>query len=112
MGYDGQPYGSIQLMPSEFPLKYDQFTDDELLRLSSDRSLLTSEANAALDAEMRKRGLTAEDFAKYQHRVNREQRLETKKRVRKVFGSKWDWEGAIAFFWTGLALALIRWVYI
>ena len=78
-------------MPSEFGPRYDQFTNDELLRLSSDRSLLTSEANSALDAEMHKRGLTAKDFARYQRRLNRGKRLETKRRVRRVFGGKTVW---------------------
>jgi len=44
-----------------FSAEYSERSDDELLRLASDRSSLTNEAAAALDDELRRRNLTAPD---------------------------------------------------
>ncbi len=49
-------------MFTEFQQQYEKLNDDELLRVASDRSSLTDEAKAALDAEMRGRNLTAADI--------------------------------------------------
>ena len=50
-------------MFTEFQQEYGKLSDEELLRLASDSSSLVDEAKAALDCEMRNRGLTHNDLA-------------------------------------------------
>ncbi len=45
-------------MLNDFSTEYSERSDDELLLLASDRASLTTEAAAALDAELRRRNLT------------------------------------------------------
>src|SRR3954470_16476762 len=92
--------------------QYEKLDDQELLRLAADRTSLTDEAALALDAEMRVRGLTAEDAEDYQHLLKREKQRRAKKRS---LASKRDWnsrlETAVAVFWTAVAFALIWTAY-
>jgi hypothetical protein len=96
--------------------QYEKLDDDELLRLASDRTSLIDEAAAALDAEMRNRGLTTEDVTKYQHRLKRVEKLEARRRNKKIFGSKRDrksWvENWVGVFWSVVIIALISMAYL
>ena len=53
-------------MSNDFSTEYSEWGDDELLLLASDPCALTTEAAAALNAELRRRNLTESDQAKYQ----------------------------------------------
>ena len=103
-------------MFTNFRQEYGKLSDEELLQLASDRSSLVEEANAALDSEMRNRGLTHDDQAKHQHLVKRYEQRERRRRVRKLLGNRRDrdsWiETAVMLFWSALAIALISIVYI
>jgi len=103
-------------MFTDFRQEYGKLSDEELLQLASDRSSLVEEANAALDSEMRNRGLTHDDQAKHQHLVKRYEQRERKRRVRKLLGNRRDrdsWvETAVMLFWSALAIALISIAYI
>jgi hypothetical protein len=103
-------------MFTNFRQEYGKLSDEELLQLASDRSSLIEEANAALDSEMRNRGLTHDDQAKHQDLVKRYEQRERRRRVRKLLGNRRDrdsWiETAVMLFWSALAIALISIVYI
>ena len=60
-------------MPIDFSTEYSQRSDDELLQLATQRHSLTTEAAAALDAELRRRNLTDSDRVEHQRFV-KEQR--------------------------------------
>lgn len=96
--------------------QYEKLSNDDLLRLAADRPSLTDEAAAALDAEMRNRGLTAEDVSKYQHRLKRAEQREQRKWNKKLFGSKRDrqsWiENWVGLFWSVVIMASISMAYL
>ena len=95
---------------------YTTLTDDELLQLASDRDSLTDGAQSALDNEIRNRNLTPSDLAKHVNLVNRSDQRETRRRNRKLFGTRRtrrDWvETAVAFFWMLVVMALISAEYL
>jgi hypothetical protein len=100
----------------DYSHEYGRFSEDQLLHLAADRSALRGEASAALDAEMRSRGLSADDVSEYQHRLKREEQREKRRRNKKIFGSKRDrkswveqWEAA---FWSVVIIALISMAYL
>jgi cell division protein FtsW (lipid II flippase) len=64
------------MMLIDFSTEYSQRSDDELLHLASERHSLTTEAEAALDAEMRRRNLSESDRVEYQKFVKRQERRE------------------------------------
>lgn len=74
-------------MLNKFSIEYSERSDDELLELASDRVSLTTEAAAALDAELRRRNLTESDQAKHQHFVKRNEQRDATRRRRKIFGT-------------------------
>ncbi len=94
-----------------FSTEYSERSEDELLRLASDRASLTTEAVGALDAELRRRGLTESDQVKHQQFVKRTEQREAKKRCRKEFGSRRDRGAWLDLFWAMLAMALISFTY-
>lgn len=75
-------------MFAEFQHEYTELSDDELLQLASDRQSLTDEAKSALDAEMRNRDLTSADLAKHQNFVKRSEQRQTRRRNRRLFGTR------------------------
>src|SRR5580692_11794335 len=76
-------------MLSDFSTEYSERSDDELLHLASERHSLTTEAAAALDAELRRRNLTESDRVEYQKFVKRQERREGRRRPRwKISGFK------------------------
>ena len=86
-------------MSQNFYTDYAERSDDELLHLASDRSSLTDEAAAALQAELSRRNLTEADQAKYQRSVNRMERREFKRRRRKIFGKRQlSWRELLSVF--------------
>jgi hypothetical protein len=56
-------------MPIDLTTEYSQRSDDELLQLATERHSLTSQAAAALDAELRRRNLTDSDRVEHQRFV-------------------------------------------
>lgn len=82
-------------MLTDFSTEYCQRSDDELLHLATQRHTLTTEAAAALDAELRRRNLTESDRVEHQKFVKRQERREgsreTKLRRRwEGLGLKWE----------------------
>jgi hypothetical protein len=75
-------------MSAEFQREYTELSDDELLQLASDRQSLTEHAKSALDAEMHKRNLTPADLAKHERFVKRSEQRETRRRNRRLFGTR------------------------
>jgi hypothetical protein len=73
-------------MLTDFSSEYSQRSNDELLHLASDRHSLTTEAAAALDAELRRRNLTESDRVELQKFVRRQGRRERMTRRRKTGG--------------------------
>jgi hypothetical protein len=71
-------------MLTDFSIEYAQRSDDELLHLASERHSLTTEAAAALDAELRRRNLTESDRLEYQKFVKRQERREWRRRRWKI----------------------------
>lgn len=99
-------------MLNEFSTEYSERSDDELLLLASDRASLTTEAAAALDAELRRRNLTESDQVKDQQFVKRNAQREARRRRRKIFGTRSDLSKWVDVFWTLLAIALISFTYL
>ena len=99
-------------MFNDFSTEYSQRSDDELLLLASDRASLIAAAAAALDAEMRRRGLTASDQVKHEQFIKRNERREAIKRHRKIFGTRSDRGKWVDVFWTLLVIALISFTYL
>ena len=99
-------------MLSDFSTEYAQRSDDELLLLASDRASLTSEASAALDAELGRRNLTQSDQRKYQHFVHRSEQREAKKRLRKLVGTPQERGGWLDVFWALFAMSVIAAAYL
>ena len=94
-------------MVNDFSTEYSERSDDELLLLASDRASLTTEAAAALDAELIRRNLSESDQVKHQQFVKRNEQREAKKRRRKIFGTRRDRGAWLDLLWTILAMALI-----
>lgn len=97
-------------MPVDFSTEYSHRSDDELLHLASARHSLTTEAAAALDAELRRRHLTESDRAEHQKFVKRQERREGRKRRWKIPGLKdqLTWRDILGAF---AAMALITVTY-
>jgi hypothetical protein len=99
-------------MVNDFSTEYSERSDDELLLLASDRASLTTEAAAALDAELIRRNLSESDQVKHQQFVKRNEQREAKKRRRKIFGTRRDRGAWLDLLWTILAMALISFTYL
>lgn len=91
-------------MFAEFQHEYAELSDDELLQVASDRQSLTDDAKSALDAEMRNRDLTSVDLVAHQNFVKRSEQRETRRRNRKLFGSR---RGSLAWLCFGLGAVLV-----
>ena len=98
-------------MLSDFSAEYSQRSDDELLHLASERHSLTTEAAAALDAELRRRNLTESDRVEHQKFAKRQERREGRRRRWKVPGlrDRLGWRDILGAFVT---MALISFTYI
>jgi hypothetical protein len=99
-------------MLNDFSTESSERSDDELLLLASDRASLTTEAAAALDAELRRRNLTEPDQVKHQQFVRRNEQREAKNRRRKIFGTRRDRAGWLDLLWAILAMAVISYTYL
>ncbi len=99
-------------MSNDFPTEYSERRDDELLLLASDRSALTTEAAAALDAELRRRNLTVSDQAKYRRFVKRNEQREANRQRRKILGTGRDLRSWVDVLWALMAVALISFIYL
>jgi hypothetical protein len=87
-------------MLNDFSTEYSERTDDELLQLASARGSLTTEAAAALDAELHRRNLTESDQLEHQRFVKRQEQREARKhRRRKAFGTFRDRLSWLDIFW-------------
>jgi hypothetical protein len=76
-------------MLADFSTEYSQRSDDELLHLATECHSLTTEAAAALHAELRRRNLAESDRVAHQKFVKRQERREGKRRRRwKIPGLK------------------------
>jgi hypothetical protein len=98
-------------MLTDFCTEYSQRSEDELLHLASDRHSLTTEAAAALDAELRRRNLTESDRVELQKFVKRQGRREGSRRRLKIYGLKdrWTWPDILGAF---AAMAVILFIYV
>lgn len=99
-------------MSNDFSTEYSERGDDELLLLASDPSALTTEAAAALDAELRRRNLTESDQAKYQQFVKRNDQRAANRQRRKILGTRRDRRSWVDVFWALIAMALISFTYL
>jgi len=103
-------------METDFSSQYAHLSDDELLEVASDQPSLTDHAKSALNAEMSKRRLTLTDVQEHQRLVERGRRKETRRRNRKLFGSRQDRQtkiqAVVSFFWLALAMAAVTIVYL
>lgn len=95
-----------------FSAEYSERSDDEILRLASNRSSLTNAAAAALDKELRRRNLTESDRTGHQQLLRRNERREAMRQRRRIFGTRSDRGKWVDLFWTLLAIALISSVYV
>lgn len=95
-----------------FSAEYSELSNDELLHLASDLSSLTNEAAAALHDELRRRNLTESDRVKHQQLVMQQERRETVRRRRKIFGARSDRSSWVDLFWTLLGIAVISSTYV
>ena len=83
------------------------------MQLASGSSSLVDEAKAALDCEMRNRGLTHDDLAKHQNLLKRVEQRETRKKVRKLRRKTDSWvDGVGTLFWSAFGVALIWIAYL
>jgi len=98
-------------MLTNFSSEYSQRSDDELLHLASDRHSLTTEAAAALDAELHRRNLTESDRVELQKFVRRQGRREQMMRRRKTGGlnNQLTWLDNLG---TLAAMAVISFIYL
>jgi hypothetical protein len=99
-------------MLEHFSPDYSQRSDDELLRLASDRASLTPEAGAALEAELRRRNLTNADQAEYQRRVKRYKRWEAKTQIRLILDTPRYRRELIRVFFAVVVMVLILEAYL
>ena len=96
-------------MLTDFSTEYSQRSDDELLYLATQRHYLTTEAAAALDAELGRRNLTESDRVEHQKFVKRQERRESKGR-RSLFGKRqFSWLELLSAF---LAMAVVVFAYL
>ena len=98
-------------MPIDFSKEYSERSDDELMHLSSARHSLTTEAVAALDAELRRRNLTESDRLEYQRLVKQQEQREARKHRRKPLGPfkyEMSWRDLL---WAFATIALISFAY-
>jgi hypothetical protein len=58
-----------------FAIEYQTLTDDEVLRIAADRENLVDEARQAIDMEMHRRSLTANDMGQYQAHIEKTEML-------------------------------------
>jgi hypothetical protein len=104
---------SLSAMFTEFHQEYGKLNDEELLQLASDSSSLVDEAKAALDYEMRNRGLTHDDLARQQNLLKRVEQREARKKVRRLRRKTDSWvDGVVTLFWSALGVALIWIAYL
>ena len=97
-------------MLTDFSTEYSQRGDDELLHLATQRHSLTTEAVAALDAELRRRNLTESDRVEHQKFQKRQERHEFRGRRRQIFGKRqFSWRELLSAF---VAMAVIASVYL
>jgi len=99
-------------MLSDFSAEYSGRSDDELLQLASDRHSLTTEAAAALDAELSRRNLTDSDRIEHQRFVKRQEEREARKHRRKTFGPfkyQMSWRDTL---WAFAVIALLSFTYL
>ena len=98
-------------MLTDFSTEYSERSDDELLHLASQRHYLTTEAAAALDAELRRRNLTESDRVEHQKFAKRQERREGRSRHWKIPGLKYrlTWRDILGAFAT---MALISFTYL
>ncbi len=94
-------------MFADFQHRYAELTEEELLRVASDRLALSDDARSALDSEMRTRSLTAADLTRFNDEVKRSDRHETRRRNKKLFGERRglvDWSRFA--LWTFLLISI------
>jgi hypothetical protein len=97
-------------MLTDFSAEYSQRNDGELLHLATQRHSLTTEAAAALDAELLRRNLTESDRVEHQKFVKRKERREFSGRRRKIFGKRqFSWLELLSAF---IAMAAIASAYL
>src|SRR3979411_1693206 len=100
-------------MFTEFHQEYGKLNDEELLKLACDSTFLVDEAKAALDYEMRNRGLTYDDLARQQDLLKRVEQREARKKVRRLRRKTDSWvDGVVTLFWSALGVALIWIAYL
>lgn len=99
-------------MLNDFSTEYSERSADELLHLASERHSLTTEAAAALDAELRRRNLTESDRLEYQRSVKRQEHREARGHRRKTFGLFKYQLSWLDLLWAFGAIALISFTYI
>lgn len=87
-------------MLNDFSTEYSELTDDEILHIAAERRSLKPEAALALDAELRRRHLSASDQLELQKFVKRQQHREFRNRHRKRFGKRdaFTWRQALLAF--------------
>jgi hypothetical protein len=98
-------------MPDDLFTGYSERSDDELLHLATQRHYLTTEARAALDAELRRRNLTESDRMEHQKFARRVERRENRTtRPWKIPGLKnqLSWRDLLEAFGT---MAVISFTY-
>jgi hypothetical protein len=96
-------------MLTDFSTEYSQRSDDELLHLATQRHSLTTEAVAALDAELRRRNLTESDRVEHQKFEKQQERHEFRGRRRKIFGKRqFSWLELLSTF---AVMAVIAFAY-
>lgn len=102
-------------MLKDFSGQYAELSDEELLQIASERTSLTDEAVAALNAELSQRKLTHDDITEHERFVKQGLQREAKKVRRKLFGtrrSRDSWvDGIATAFWSFVAFALIASTY-
>lgn len=99
-------------MLADFSTEYSKRSDDELLHLASERRSLTTEAAAALDAELHRRNLTESDRVEYQKFVKRQERREGRRHWKiptPGLKNRMTWRDMLEAF---AAMALISFTYL
>jgi hypothetical protein len=103
-------------MYTDSATEYSKRSDDELLQLKSERHSLTTEAAAALDAELLRRNLTESDRVEHQRFVKRQEQREAK--GQRARGRRWrfgylrDRLTWVDLLWVSAAVALISFIYL
>jgi hypothetical protein len=99
-------------MLNDFSTEYSERSDDELLHLASERHSLTTEAAAALEAELRRRNLSESDRVKHQRFVKRQEQREARRHRGRTFGPFKYQLSWLELLWAFAAIALISFTYI